>query len=189
MALPQSLRTSVTPPELELIASEQLIDIVPLVTMEKTAFISGAYGPLRPPAKARVPLWIAVNLKLKKKCHIVPPEWLSVESLQDRLTRETSNPGFSQFPFRFAEISKVILDIASDDLEDPDRIRTLLKDIREARQAKSREGIAKLDHSELGLSGLCSMEINEIRPFFIKGMSVLTKLIRDPEHPPNLDET
>ena len=29
-----------TPPELELIASEQLIDIVPLVTMEKTAFIS-----------------------------------------------------------------------------------------------------------------------------------------------------
>jgi len=30
----------VTPPELELIASEQLIDIVPLVTMEKTAFIS-----------------------------------------------------------------------------------------------------------------------------------------------------
>lgn len=40
MALPQLLRTSVTPPELELIASEQLIDIVPLVTMEKTAFIS-----------------------------------------------------------------------------------------------------------------------------------------------------
>jgi hypothetical protein len=33
------------------------------------------------------------------------------------------------------------------------------------------------------------MEINEIRPFFIKGMSSLIKLIRDPEHPPNLDET
>ena len=39
MALPQSLRT-VTPLEFELIASEQLTDIVPLVTMEKTAFIS-----------------------------------------------------------------------------------------------------------------------------------------------------
>lgn len=46
MALPQSLRTSVTPPELELIASEQLIDIVPLVTMEKTAFISVSYSDL-----------------------------------------------------------------------------------------------------------------------------------------------
>ena len=40
MALPPSLRVSVTPPELELIASEELIEIVPLISMEKTAFIS-----------------------------------------------------------------------------------------------------------------------------------------------------
>lgn len=46
------------------------------------------------------------------------------------------------------------LDSASDDLENPDKIRTLLKDIREARQAKSRDGIAKLDHSELGVRHL-----------------------------------
>lgn len=41
---------------------------------------------------------------------------------------------------------------ASDDVESPDKIRTLLKDIREARQAKSREGLQKLDHSELSVS-------------------------------------
>lgn len=40
MALPQSLRVSITPPELELIASQQLIEIVPLISMERTAFIS-----------------------------------------------------------------------------------------------------------------------------------------------------
>lgn len=40
MALPQTLRSSVTPPELELVASQQLIEIVPLISMEKTAFIS-----------------------------------------------------------------------------------------------------------------------------------------------------
>jgi GINS complex subunit 2 len=40
MALPQSLRASVTPPELELVASQQLIEIIPLISMEKTAFIS-----------------------------------------------------------------------------------------------------------------------------------------------------
>ena len=40
MALPPSLRLSVTPPELELIACEQLIEIIPLVAMERTAFIS-----------------------------------------------------------------------------------------------------------------------------------------------------
>jgi GINS complex subunit 2 len=43
MSLPQSLRTSVTPPELELIASEQLVEIIPLVSMERTAFISVNY--------------------------------------------------------------------------------------------------------------------------------------------------
>lgn len=40
MALPPPLRASVIPAELELIASEQLVEIVPLVAMERTAFIS-----------------------------------------------------------------------------------------------------------------------------------------------------
>jgi hypothetical protein len=40
---------------------------------------------------------------------------------------------------------------ASDDLENPDKIRTLLKDLREARQAKSRDGLKTLDHSELSV--------------------------------------
>jgi len=106
---------------------------------------------------------------------------LFLEYLQERLSRETSNPEFSQMPFRFAEISKVLLDVASDDFQNPDKIRSLLKDIREARQAKSREGLSKLDHSELSLPNLCAMEINEIRPFFIRGMGVLTQLVKDPE--------
>ncbi|KAI6130333.1 hypothetical protein EDD16DRAFT_1081779 [Pisolithus croceorrhizus] len=179
MALPQPLRTSITPQELEIIASEQLVEILPLITMEKTAFISGAYGPLRPPAKCRIPLWMAVNLKVKKKCHIIPPEWLNVEFLQERLSRETSYPEFSQMPFRFAEIAKAILDAAPDDVQNAEKVRSLLKDLREARQAKSREGLAKLDHSELSLPNLCSMEINELRPFFIHAMGVLTRLSRE----------
>lgn len=40
MALPQLLRVSISPPELELIASEHLIEVVPLIAMDKTAFIS-----------------------------------------------------------------------------------------------------------------------------------------------------
>ncbi|KAJ3544693.1 hypothetical protein NMY22_g2689 [Coprinellus aureogranulatus] len=163
----------------------------------------GAFGPLRPPSKAKIPLWMAINLKLKKKCHIVPPEWLTVgvfqtslpyasfsltvrngkkEHLQDRLAQEVAKPdAFSELPFRFTEISKVLLDVASDDLENPDQVRSLLKDLREARQAKSREGLKHLDHSELGLTGLASMEINEIRPFFVQSMSILTKLARTSE--------
>ena len=45
MALPVSLRNSITPPELELVASEELVEIIPLISMERTAFIS-----VRPPS-------------------------------------------------------------------------------------------------------------------------------------------
>ncbi|TFK22322.1 DNA replication complex GINS protein PSF2 [Coprinopsis marcescibilis] len=179
MALPPALRGSVTPQELEMIASQQVIEIIPLIAMEKTAFISGAYGPLRPPNKSKIPLWMAVNLKQKKKCHIVPPRWLNVEFLQGRLDLENSDSrAFCELPFRFAEIAKVIIDIASDDLENPDQIRSLLKDLREARQAKCRAGLGQIDHSELSLSNLGSMEINEIRPVFVQSMNILSKLAR-----------
>jgi GINS complex subunit 2 len=40
MSLPSSLRASVTPPELELVASEILIEIIPLISMDRTAFIA-----------------------------------------------------------------------------------------------------------------------------------------------------
>lgn len=46
MALPISLRNSVAPTELELIASEQLVEIVPLIAMERTAFISVSHHTL-----------------------------------------------------------------------------------------------------------------------------------------------
>ncbi|KAG6842040.1 hypothetical protein C0991_003566 [Blastosporella zonata] len=104
--------------------------------------------------------------------------------LQDRLTKETTQRDFSDLPFRFTEISKILLDVASDDLETPDKLRSLLKDLREARQAKSRDGLQSLDHSELSLPNLCSMEINEIRPFFVQSMHLLTHLVREPTSAP-----
>lgn len=75
---------------------------------------------------------MAVNLKMKKKCHIVAPEWLNVgtpsigllclrtnlrlqiispDYLQDKLAQETTGPSFSSLPFRFTEIAEVILDV------------------------------------------------------------------------------
>ena len=47
---------------------------------------------------------------------------------------------------------------ASDDLENPEKLRSLLKDLREARQAKSRDGLKTLDHSELSVSLLAFLK-------------------------------
>ncbi|KAG8218559.1 hypothetical protein J3R82DRAFT_4200 [Butyriboletus roseoflavus] len=159
---------------------------------------------------------MAMNLKLKKKCHIVPPDWLVagmhavplpcqsdvicvLEFLQDRLSEETSETEFSRLPFRFAEIAKVILDVASDDVQNAEKVRSLLKDLREARQSKSRDGLSQIDNSELSvrffhwyivtmlrigflqLPNLCSMEINEIRPYFVKAMNVFTQIRGQPD--------
>ena len=106
------------------------------------------------------------------------------EYLQESLALETSAPSFSKLPFRFAEIAKVILDVyvlqsrqsrslfatlcrASDDLESPDKIRSLLKDLREARQAKSRDGIKQLDHSELSVSLVSSSLCTELKSIIV----------------------
>lgn len=36
---------------------------------------------------------------------------IPLEYLQERLSRETSHPEFSEMPFRFTEIAKVLLDV------------------------------------------------------------------------------
>ena len=36
---------------------------------------------------------------------------ICTEYLQERLSRETSHPEFSEMPFRFTEIAKVLLDV------------------------------------------------------------------------------
>lgn len=40
---------------------------------------------------------------------------------------------------------------AADDLQQPDKLRSLLKDLREARQAKSRDGLLVLDDNALSV--------------------------------------
>ena len=65
---------------------------------------------------------------------------------------------------------------ASDDFQDPDKLRFLLKDIREARQAKSREGLAKLDHSDLSV---CSDDILLfVMPRNSEGFIIVAKPVR-----------
>jgi GINS complex subunit 2 len=64
------------------------------------------------------------------------------------------------------EISQSLLAVAGDDISSPTSVvRSLLKDIREARQAKARAGLVELNESHMQMDNLGAMEINEIRPF------------------------
>ena len=35
-------------------------------------------GPFSPAIPVEVPLWMAINLKQRQKCHIQPPAWMDV---------------------------------------------------------------------------------------------------------------
>ncbi|EJT53228.1 hypothetical protein A1Q2_03578 [Trichosporon asahii var. asahii CBS 8904] len=185
MALPKHLQNGLTPDEHTFLAEEEVIDIVPLFSMSKVRLISGIYGPFTPPSKATVPLWLALSLKRKRKCRIVAPDWLNPDKLTLLLKKERENAeGFEPLPRRFVETAKVLLDIAPDDLAQPAMLRSLLKDIRETRQAKIRIGLQSegvMRGRYLQVTNLTPLELCEIRPFLVKAMGMMQRLEKDEE--------
>lgn len=62
---------------------------------------------------------------------------------------------------------------APDDIMNSDKIHSLLKDIREARQAKSREGLAKIDHSELSVCLALTVSSYYARIYYITNLLMI----------------
>lgn len=69
-------------------------------------------------------------------------------------------------PHHWLELSHMLLSAASDDFEDPDTVRRLLRDLREVRMAKLRKGVKVLDAGGgVQMNGVGGMEIAESRNF------------------------
>ncbi|WVQ85406.1 hypothetical protein IAT38_007571 [Cryptococcus sp. DSM 104549] len=190
MALPKILQPALTPDEHTFLAEEDKIDIVPSFSMTSIRLISGVYGPFRPPSACNVPMWLALSLKRKRKCKILPPSWMTVEALQAVLKDEKENAeGFERLPRRFLEISKVLLDVASDDLHEQGALRSLLKDLRELRQAKIRHGLQSEDvisGGYLQLTNLTPLELSELKPLLVRAIGMVQSL--QPPAPEDADE-
>ncbi|KAL9537862.1 hypothetical protein MBANPS3_011396 [Mucor bainieri] len=194
MALPRAHQASFTPSEIEFIAGNEKIHIIPKAKFAKLNFIQGKIGPFQPPLSIEVPTWLALLMKKNDKCAIVCPDWLNIgtaqqawniglivlthaiDYLKTRQEEEEKEEEFSKLPFHYMEISQMLLESASDDIPNAEQIRKLLKDLRETRQAKSRTGLAVLDDKWLGMNNLSLMEINEIRPFFTRAFNEMGKL-------------
>ncbi|KAK6871961.1 DNA replication complex GINS protein PSF2 [Candida tropicalis] len=133
---------------------------------------------LRAMRREQVPLWVALILKSQDKCSIVPPKWLNVAFLKEKYDDEVRKPlQFSDLPWNWLEVSKILLDKASDDLSDPvDQLRSVIQDLREVRLVKTKKGFKELNESNIQLNGLSLLEINEIRPFVIPVMNKLRRL-------------
>lgn len=87
----------------------------------------------------------------------------------------TASAPATSLPYHWFEFSQLLLDAASDDLQNTDQISNLLRDIREVRQAKLRRGYAAITDGSEGvrLDGVGAMEVSESRGFIMGVMSGL----------------
>ncbi|KAF7945148.1 hypothetical protein EAE96_009927 [Botrytis aclada] len=204
MALP--LPTGLTPMEVAFLCEMEMVTVVPRQRLESLDLLGGKTTSLRPPHRAPLPLWLALLLKRQRRANIIPPPWLHPHSLDRILKMETDNPeSFSPpppldhstssklsppflpsntansepgyLPYHWIDMGEILLEAASDDIQDPDRVRELLRDLREVRMAKMRSSTLVVEGGGLtSLQGVGAMEVSEGRGFITGVMDGLRKL-------------
>ncbi|EFA76683.1 peptidase M28E domain containing-protein [Heterostelium album PN500] len=171
-----------TPFQIEFLAEDESITIVPNFRMEELHFLSGTYGPFVPALPVNVPLWLAITLKKKKKCKIQFPQWLSLERLTDKYEAENNvETSFESMPPYYIEIATLLLSVASDDTPNANGIRGLIEDIINRRQNKLSDTIIEAlkpvqSVDPLRINNITMMEINRIRPTICSGLNHLQKI-------------
>ncbi|XP_054785185.1 DNA replication complex GINS protein PSF2 [Prosopis cineraria] len=175
--------------ELEFVAEDDMVEIVPNLKMDALNLISGDFGPFAPQIATQVPLWLAVALKKRGKCSIRPPEWMSVDNLTQVLEAERESQEMSEkLPFHYVEISRLLFDHARDDIPDVYMVRSLIEDIRDVRFHKVRTDLEAFNGRTIAvkIKNLSAMEVNIVRPFIRRALQAFCKhdspeLIPDPE--------
>jgi GINS complex subunit 2 len=94
--------------ELEFLAETSLIEINPNFRKEVYKLTSGSYGPFKPNKAVNVPIWLAIQFKKKNRCKIIPPIWMDVELLIDKLEFEKKSNSLGDLPFYFYEICQIL---------------------------------------------------------------------------------
>lgn len=174
--------------EVEFIAEDELVEIVPNMRMDPLNFICGDFGPFLPQISVQVPLWLAVAMKKRGKCTIRPPQWMSVENLTKVLEDERDKEGtFQSLPFHYVEISRLLFDHAREDIPDLYTVRSLIEDIMNVRLHKVETSLEKFSGtSAVKIQNLSAMEVNIIRPFVGRALQAFYKH-DNPEKIPDID--
>ncbi len=81
------------PSEIEFLAENVRVSIVPNFNEGALFLMEGDVGPFRAGMPTSVPLWMAADLRSRKKCRIVQPVFLNPEKLEEvRLNGEKVAP-------------------------------------------------------------------------------------------------
>jgi len=138
--------------ELEFLAEDEIVEVKPTFAQaDGVPLLGGTIPPFQPPLPARVPLWMAIQMKKQRRCELVAPSWLSLASLDRWLEAESTEERFGNPPCQgFVEVARVLLTYARDDLgPQADLIEVRLRDIKDRRDAKMQAGL-KLMNDDIG---------------------------------------
>ncbi|KAL4685833.1 hypothetical protein H8959_001430 [Pygathrix nigripes] len=166
--------------EVEFLAEKELVTIIPNFSLDKIYLIGGDLGPFNPGLPVEVPLWLAINLKQRQKCRLLPPEWMDVEKLEKMRDHERKEETFTPMPSPYyMELTKLLLNHASDNIPKADEIRTLVKDMWDTRIAKLRvsaDSFVRQQEAHAKLDNLTLMEINTSGTFLTQALNHMYKL-------------
>ncbi|XP_077144969.1 DNA replication complex GINS protein PSF2 [Ranitomeya variabilis] len=172
--------------EVEFLSEKEMVTIIPNFSLDKVYLIGGDLGPFNPGLPVQVPLWLAINLKQRQKCRIVPPEWMDVEKLEEMRDSERREDAFTPMPNpHYMELTKLLLNHASDNIPKADEIRTLVKDTWDTRIAKLRlsaDSFVREQEAHAKLDNLTLMEINTIGTFLTESLNHMYKLRTSLQH-------
>ncbi|XP_050439527.1 DNA replication complex GINS protein PSF2 [Adelges cooleyi] len=169
------------PSEIEFLAENEIIQIVPNFNhASHVHLICGSFGPFRAGLPLNVPVWTALNLRQKKICRILAPDWMNVEKLQEKIEEEKTSKFFTKLPSNYyLEITQMLLTVASEDIPKANEIKTAVKDLWDLRIAKLRSSVdlfIKDGRVQASLNHLTPMEINSVRPVFPDTLNALMVL-------------
>jgi len=168
------------PAEIEFLAEMESVQIVPNFSHGVMHLIQGEVGPFKPGLTVSCPLWLAVNLRQRQRCRLVAPSWLVVDRLEEARDQEREEALFTELPApHMFVVANLLLDVATQDIEKADEVRTVLKDLWDLRQAKLRRSVmgfiesgllqAKLNNAQL-------IELNNVRPLLPHAFDQLQRL-------------
>ncbi|RYN70495.1 DNA replication complex GINS protein [Alternaria alternata] len=93
------------------------------------------------------------------------------------LPNSTAGGAPDALPYHWLELGEMLLETASDDFEEPDNVRKLLRGLRELRMAKLRSGVEVLDAGGgFKMNGVGGMEVGEGRTFITGVIDGLRKI-------------
>lgn len=151
-----------TPLDLKLISSYDLVEVEPLCSLKDIQLVSGHVSGCTPLSITKLPYFMALPLKDSSLLKIRLPVHLSLEYLRKKVEEEETKPEYSLLNDTIFDLGKEMVR-NSYNAGDVQGICSLLDQLKEVRFRKTLKGLQGLDGSTLNLDNLTIFEFNEVK--------------------------